>query len=184
MSYDHLILVADDDQCLAETTCELLQLYDINAKPCFSGAEVISLSQDLRPEAVILDTGMTSPNGFEAFSMIRASHGCSTVPIIAVTAGSDLNNSRRIIDTGFAAHLVKPVKIDLLAATIKKLAEIESNKAWVCAGRHDALTAQRLEVALVYKEMLGYDEARKYLESVAVPLTLASRILDSAHHRV
>jgi CheY-like chemotaxis protein len=184
MPYNNLVLVADDNHDLVETTCELLTLFGVNARPCFSGLEAISLAQDLRPEVVILDIGMPSPDGFATFSIIRALHGCSTVPILAVTAYSDPEHSQQIRDKGFAAHLVKPVNIEVLAATVRRLAEVEASKAWDCAGRYDALSAQRLEVALVYKEMLGDAEARKYLESVAMSSTLIDRVLDSRNHRI
>lgn len=183
MSNDHLVLIADDNRDLAEITCQVLQMLGINARPCFSGAEAISLAQAFRPEVVVLDIGMPPPDGFATFSMIRALYGCSTVPIIAATAYSDLEHSKRVRDIGFAAHLIKPVKIELLAATVRRLAEFEESRAWVTAGRYDALTAQRLEVALVYREMLGYNDAKRYLESVAMPLTLANRILNSTHRR-
>lgn len=184
MPYNNLILVADDNRDLVETTCELLRIFGLNAQPCFSGLEAISLAEALRPELVILDIGMPPPDGFATFSMIRALPGCSTVPILAVTAYSDPEHSQHIRDLGFAAHLVKPVNIELLATTVRRLAEVEASKAWDCAGRYDALSAQRLEVALVYKEMLGDADARKYLESVAMPSALINRVLDSPDHRI
>lgn len=183
MPYDHLVIVADDNRDLAETTCDLLQIYGINASPAFSGQEAISFAHTLRPEVIVLDIGMPPPDGFATFNAIRALHGCSTVPIIALTAFSDPIHSRRITETGFATHIVKPANIELLTRTIKRLAEVEASKAWASAGRYDALTAQRLEVALVYKEMLGYEEARKYLKSVSMPSALTDRVLDSELRR-
>lgn len=183
MSHDHLVLIVDDNHDLVETTCELLHLYGVNAQPCFSGNEAIALAQELRPEVVVLDIGMPTPDGYATFSSIRELHGCSTVPIIAVTAYSDAEHSQRIKNFGFATHLVKPVNMELLAATIKRLAQVEADRAWLSAGRHDALTAQRLEVALVYKDMLGVDAAKAYLESVDMPLTLADRVIGSELHR-
>lgn len=183
MPHDHLVLIVDDNHDLVETTCELLQLYGINAQPCFSGKEAIALARELRPEVVVLDIAMPAPDGFATFSAIRELHGCSTIPIIAVTAYSDAEHSQRIRSFGFTTHLVKPVKIELLAATIRKLAQAQANRAWLSAGRHDVLMAQRLEVALVYRDMLGTDAAKKYLESLDVPLSLAERVLASERHR-
>lgn len=183
MSNAHLVIVVDDNIDLVDTTCALLQIYGINAKACFSGAAAISLTRDSRPEVIVLDIGMPPPDGFSTFASIRALQGCSTVPIIAVTAYSDNEHSNRIRKAGFAAHLVKPVQVKLLAATISRLAQLEASRAWDAAGRQDALTAQRIEVALVYLEMLGYEDARRYLESVAMPPMLSHRILNTAQRR-
>lgn len=43
--------------------------------------------------------------------------------------------------------------------------------------RHDSLTAQHIEVAMIYKEMLGLEEARAYLEREQIPRDVAERIL-------
>lgn len=47
----------------------------------------------------------------------------------------------------------------------------------ICNSRHDSLIAQHLEVAMIYKEMLGLDEARAYLEREHIPRDVAERIL-------
>lgn len=183
MSDNHHVIVTDDNVDLAVITCELLNVYGIDARPCFSGIEAIASVRLVKPDVIILDIGMPLPDGFATFCALRALPGCSTVPIVAVTAYSDLEHCKRIIDAGFTAHLVKPVEIDLLVATIKRLAKHEADRAHASAGRLDALTAQRLEVALVYLAMLGFDDASEYLRSVAMPSDLAYRVLHSTHRR-
>lgn len=183
MSEDHLVIVTDDNVDLAETTCELLKVYGINARPCFSGIEAIASVRVVKPEVIILDIGMPPPDGFATLSALHALSGCSTIPIVAVTAYSDLEHSKRISDAGFTAHLVKPVEIDLLVATIKRLSKHEADRVRASVGRLDTLTAQRLEVAIVYLEMLGFDDANEYLQSVGMPSDLAYRVLHSTSRR-
>lgn len=43
--------------------------------------------------------------------------------------------------------------------------------------RHEMLLSQHIDVALVYKEMLGLDEARAYLERENIPRDIAERVL-------
>lgn len=43
--------------------------------------------------------------------------------------------------------------------------------------RHEQLISQHIDVALVYKEMLGLDEARAYLERAHIPRDIAERVL-------
>ncbi|MBB3221686.1 hypothetical protein [Pseudoduganella umbonata] len=49
--------------------------------------------------------------------------------------------------------------------------------------RKDVLTAQHLQVGLVYKEMLGTSEAEAYLRSVGIAPHLINRLLYSDDHR-
>lgn len=50
--------------------------------------------------------------------------------------------------------------------------------------RSKNLVAQHVEVALVYKDMLGLDEAMAYLEREGVPQDVVNRVLLTAHHRL
>ncbi|VXC61449.1 hypothetical protein [Massilia sp. 9I] len=49
--------------------------------------------------------------------------------------------------------------------------------------RHEKLVAQHIDVALVYKEMLGLDEARAYLEREHIPRDIAERVLRTEQTR-
>lgn len=49
--------------------------------------------------------------------------------------------------------------------------------------RRNDLISQHIEVALVYKDMLGIDEARGYLEREHIPRDVADRILSTDHKR-
>jgi hypothetical protein len=49
--------------------------------------------------------------------------------------------------------------------------------------RQNRLVSQHLEVALVYKEMLGIDEAKAYLLQENVPEHIAERVLCTGQKR-
>lgn len=49
--------------------------------------------------------------------------------------------------------------------------------------RGDQLTSQRIEVALVFKAMLGTDAAAEYLRNAGVPIWITARVLGSAKRR-
>jgi hypothetical protein len=49
--------------------------------------------------------------------------------------------------------------------------------------RRNSLVSQRIEVALVYKDMLGVDEAKAYLERENIAESIAQRILGDGGRR-
>ena len=53
----------------------------------------------------------------------------------------------------------------------------------VWKARRQDLVSQRLEVALVYQQMLGLDEAARYLEREGVAPEIAQRVLLTEHKR-
>ena len=50
--------------------------------------------------------------------------------------------------------------------------------------RHDSRMSQHIEVALVFKDMLGLDEARAYLERAHIPKDIVERILLTERRRL
>lgn len=53
-----------------------------------------------------------------------------------------------------------------------------------CNMRRDTLLPQHIEVALVYKEMLGLDEAIGYLQRESIPRDIARRVLLTEQRRL
>jgi hypothetical protein len=53
----------------------------------------------------------------------------------------------------------------------------------IADARHDSRISQHIEVAMVYKEMLGLDEARAYLEREHIPRDIVERILFTERRR-
>jgi hypothetical protein len=49
--------------------------------------------------------------------------------------------------------------------------------------RHEKLISQHVDVALVYKEMLGVDEARAYLQRENIPRDIVHRVLFTEQKR-
>ena len=49
--------------------------------------------------------------------------------------------------------------------------------------RRNDLISQHVEVALVYKDMLGLDEAKDYLERESIPRDVAERVLSTEQRR-
>ena len=50
--------------------------------------------------------------------------------------------------------------------------------------RHEKLISQHIDVALVYKEMLGLDDAQAYLERLHIPPEIAQRVLFTERKRI
>jgi CheY-like chemotaxis protein len=177
------VVLADDNVDAATTTCDFLQLHDIDARPFFGGQGAIAAIGKTMPDVVVLDIGMPQPDGYAICKTIRSMPNGGHIPIIALTAYSDPEHSERIKSMGFAVHLTKPCNLALLIATVSQLARRHVKQAVGSVRRHDSLTAQRLDVALVYQTMLGYAAAKDFLRSVAMPEMLADRVLNSSSYR-
>jgi CheY-like chemotaxis protein len=103
------LLVADDNRDAADSLAMLLRLNGNEVHTVYNGFEAVTHAEQWRPDAVLLDIGMPSLNGYDACRRIRESDWGRGLLMIAMTGWGQQEDRRRTIEVGFDAHLVKPV---------------------------------------------------------------------------
>jgi diguanylate cyclase (GGDEF)-like protein len=120
------ILIIDDTR----STRDELASYVTNAghRPITaeSGLEGLRLLREHRPGLVLLDVVMPSIDGFKIAQMIKGEKQLGFVPIILLTARTDLDTRRRGHKAGADDFLSKPVNPDELAIRIDAMLRIKS----------------------------------------------------------
>jgi len=77
------------------------------------------------PDAIVLDLMMPEPNGFQLCRMLRADPNFKRIPIIIVTALTDIDSKMVAMGAGANDYLTKPFHIDELKSRIISLLEKE-----------------------------------------------------------
>lgn len=103
------ILMIDDDRIQLELTTVLLQNQGIRTTCCQNAEELLEHLQNEHFTHILTDVQMPTINGFELLQLLRSYHlpQAKTLPIIAVTARSDINREA-FIEKGFMDVLYKP----------------------------------------------------------------------------
>jgi two-component system sensor histidine kinase/response regulator len=70
-------------------------------------------------DLILMDIQMPEMDGLIAAAQIRKDPKYNTIPIIAMTANSSPEHMAESVEAGMNDHLVKPVDVDKLYATIK-----------------------------------------------------------------
>jgi CheY-like chemotaxis protein len=70
---------------------------------------------------IVSDIGMPEMNGYELARAVRTMPGYDQVPMIAVTGFSMYNDRGRALESGFNAHLTKPIDLGILFQLIEQL---------------------------------------------------------------
>jgi PAS domain S-box-containing protein len=119
------ILVVDDD---AENLVPLrifLENEKADVTPASNALEALRHLADRDFHLMITDIGMPGIDGYELVSRLRADSTTrnATLKTIALTAYASLDDRERALQSGFNAHLAKPVNFDELLAAIEKISE-------------------------------------------------------------
>lgn len=86
-------------------------------------SKVIELAHSVRPDAFVLDLMMPAPDGFQLCRMIRADQTLGRVPIIIVTALTDLDSKLVAMGAGANDYITKPFHIEDLKLRINTMLE-------------------------------------------------------------
>lgn len=72
-----------------------------------------------RPEVAIVDIGLPDMDGYEVARRLRAEVG-SEIYLVALTGYGQPEDRRRAMESGFDAHLVKPIEPDRFLHVLKR----------------------------------------------------------------
>ncbi len=117
----HRVLVVDDHRDSAESLGILLRLMGNTVVTCGSGEEALRIATEFRPEIFFLDIGLPDMNGYELAGRLKSIPGFENAYFVAQTGWGQETDRRRSNESGFQAHLVKPIDIDLLKELLQGL---------------------------------------------------------------
>ena len=108
------VMVVDDNVDAADSLALLLGLEGHQTQCAYSAAQALERVTAFAPEVVLLDIGLPDVDGYEVARRIRASPGGAAMMLVALTGYGQAEDRERALASGFQAHLVKPVDLDLL----------------------------------------------------------------------
>jgi CheY-like chemotaxis protein len=103
------VLIIDDNEDLARSLSCLLEFHGCRVEVALDGPEGVRLALQNRFDVIFIDIGLPKMSGYEVAAAIRAGDADSPV-LLAQTAYSQPEYVRRSFESGFDAHLVKPVQ--------------------------------------------------------------------------
>jgi signal transduction histidine kinase/DNA-binding response OmpR family regulator len=116
------VLVVDDNRDAAAMLGEALRLYGHDVRIAADGVTALRVAEEFRPDVALLDLGLPVMDGYELARRIRAQPDLAQTRLVALTGYGQEGDRRRTRESGFAAHLVKPVDLEELKDVVSEQA--------------------------------------------------------------
>lgn len=115
------ILVIDDDNSINELIKINLELAGYKIIQALDGIKGFALAKQELPNVIVLDVMMPEVDGFTVAQRIRQNDSTKNIPILMLTALSQINDKVKGFDIGVDDYLVKPFEMDELKVRIRAL---------------------------------------------------------------
>lgn len=115
------ILVIDDDIAINELIKVNLELAGYKVIQSLDGIKGFALAKQELPNAIILDVMMPEVDGFTVAQRIRQNPETKNIPILMLTALSQLNDKVKGFDLGIDDYLTKPFEMEELKVRIRAI---------------------------------------------------------------
>ncbi len=119
------ILVVDDAADNREAMDVLLTLYGHSVEVAQDGEEGVEKAMAGRPDVAFVDIGLPRLNGYEVAKEIRRRPGGDQIVLIALSGYGQPEDKRQALESGFDAHLTKPVNPGIFKQLLSELEKLK-----------------------------------------------------------
>ncbi|MEO9137423.1 MAG: ATP-binding protein, partial [Casimicrobiaceae bacterium] len=115
------VLVVDDNRDVADSTASIMRMNGCDVHVAYDGKAALEFVQRLRPDAVLLDIGLPTIDGYLVAEHIRSQPENVSTMIVAVSGYGQDQDRVRSKSVGFDYHVVKPIDPTVLAGLVGSL---------------------------------------------------------------
>ncbi|NEO23209.1 response regulator [Moorena sp. SIO4A5] len=118
------ILLIDDEETIQEVVQVGLELEtDWEVLTASSGLEGIAMAKTKLPDAILLDVMMPDMDGIATFSKLKANSITQSIPVIFLTAKTQIAEQHPFKKIGISGVIIKPFNSITLAIQIAEMLE-------------------------------------------------------------
>ena len=132
------ILAVDDTAIILTRIMDALR-NDYEVITINSGIRALKYLQQEKPDLILMDIQMSTKDGIETLSEIRAMKGREDIPVIMLTGMEDKSSVLKSAKLGIRDYILKPFTSEDLLARIRRVLEPEeeneAEKLWKEDGR-------------------------------------------------
>lgn len=134
------ILMVDDVATNLVCAAEVLKTsYKVSTAK--SGRLALLMLEEMKPDLILLDINMPGMDGFELYEKIKDNAEWASIPVVFLTAETDMANEAKCIEMGAMDFIRKPFDPEVMLARIDRIMSIQDTKKELeFAAKKDPLT--------------------------------------------
>lgn len=115
------LILADKSDLFRRSISSVLQREGYEVMMAETGQRVLSLVQQLKPTAIILDTETPDPSGLETLLLLKRDPALRRLPVILVSRDSAPTAVSNAFKVGAEGFMLKPIDVNQLLKTLSSL---------------------------------------------------------------
>ncbi len=156
------VMVVDDTPDNLRLLTGILEELGYEVRPAMSGAQALQAAEHAPPDLVLLDVTMPEMDGYEVCARLKASPKLRDIPVIFLTALTDIADKVKAFEVGGLDYITKPFHIAEVQARVRT---------------HLALRSANVELARSYSKLQQLEQLREDLVHMVIhdmrsPLTV------------
>ena len=136
------LLLVDDEPTNLQLLRQILQA-DYRLLFATDGARALQLAKEQRPDLILLDIMMPDMDGYAVCETLKSQPLTAHIPVIFITALTDIHDETRGFDVGAVDYITKPVSPPVVRARVRnhlslvRIDELRSTRLQIvqCLGR-------------------------------------------------
>lgn len=113
------VLVVDDTPENLRVLCGMLKEQGYRARPMPSGKLAIQAAAIQPPDLILLDINMPELNGYEVCRLLKDNPQTAPIPVIFISALTELENKVRAFSSGGVDYITKPFQFEEVEARVE-----------------------------------------------------------------
>jgi class 3 adenylate cyclase len=103
-----VVLIVDDNADNRQLLADISDSMNLDVLQASNGAEALTMAQTQLPDLILLDVSMPGMSGFEVCGLLKSSERTMKIPVIMLTALSDVENRVQGLKLGADDYVAKP----------------------------------------------------------------------------
>jgi DNA-binding response OmpR family regulator len=168
-----IILIVEDNPLTLQTLIEYLKKLDLKMLVARSGEEALRRIQSDKPNLILLDVLLPGINGFETCRRLKSNISTREIPVIFLTALSEMADKVKGFEVGGVDYITKPFDFKEVAArintrlTIQRLQRrLKARNTGLTSGKKTPESGEKVTILIVDDNVMTLQVMMGYLKGL------------------